>query len=413
MIVVGGTYVEVTDYPSLRSVAGSGLRAAGALAETRSVELHSAVDNGLLDEARSTAGGLGVPFNTVTRDQPVAFRYFTPMSSPAIDGPGAQCSDPITVQSDTVLLFGMIEQVACDVRGAKVILDPQRPRDLTGISRAGIDAEHLALVCNRAEVRAIGGMDSLVDAARAAGASVQADVVVVKRGAIGCTVLSGDHVVHVGPHPTETVWPIGSGDVFAAGFAYAWGNGADPVEAARIGSAAAAWWCGTRTPTVPLSLLNGEAAEGQMLPGPIDLVENPTVYLAGPFFCLGERWLVETARDALRGLGANVFSPLHDVGPGGDEVAARDLDGLKTAGAVLALIDGFDAGTIYECGWARKAGLPVVAHGADATSEGAKMLVGDGTEIHADFTSAVYRSVWAAMGAPIRGARVPGPVALT
>jgi hypothetical protein len=29
-------------------------------------------------------------------------------------------------------------------------------------------------------------------------------------------------------------------------------------------------------------------------------------------------------------LGAEVFSPLHDVGPGGDEVARRDLDGLRS-----------------------------------------------------------------------------------
>lgn len=413
MIVVGGTYVEVTDYPPLRSVAGSGLRAAGALAATKDIELFSAVDDELGDEARSTAGGLGVPYITVARDQPVAFRYFTPLSSPAIDGPGARCSDPIDVRGDTVLLFGMIEQVTCRVESAKVVLDPQRPRDLTGISRDGIDSEQLALVCNRAEVRAIGGTDNLIDAAHAAGASIQADVVVVKRGAIGCTVVYEDQIAHVGPHPTKTVWPIGSGDVFAAGFAYAWGEGADPVAAARIGSAAAAWWCGIRTPTVPLALLNGEPPEDHMLPERIDLVEDPKVYLAGPFFCLGERWLVETARDAALGLGADVFSPLHDVGPGGDEVAARDLEGLQTAGAVLALIDGYDAGTIYECGWARKAGIPVIAHGADATSEGAKMLVGDGAEIHADFTSAVYRAVWAAMGAAVQGARVPGPLGPT
>lgn len=410
MIVVGGTYVETTDYPAYRTVAGSGVRAAGAVAEENPVTLYSAVDADLADEAASMAASLNVPYETVERDQEVGFRYFTPLSSPAIDGPSAVLRAPITVTDDTVLLFGMIERGSYEVTGNRVVLDPQRPRDLTGVTRDGINTDYLALVCNRAEIRAIGGSDDLTEAARTAAASVQAEVVVVKRGAVGCTVIYGDIVEHVGPHPTRTVWPIGSGDVFAAGFADAWGRGADPVEAARIGSAAASWWCGTRSPTVPRDILSGNLANVEGLAPAIDLVDNPKVYVAGPFFCLAERWLIETARDALLGLGADVFSPWHDVGAGGDEVAAKDLAGLLDATAVLALIDGYDSGTIYECGWASHAGIPVVAHGANAEAEGAKMLVGDGAEIHADFTSAVYRSIWAAMGAPVIGERVPGPL---
>jgi putative transposase len=38
----------------------------------------------------------------------------------------------------------------------RVVLDPQRPRDLTGVTRDAITTGHLALVCNRAEIRAIG-----------------------------------------------------------------------------------------------------------------------------------------------------------------------------------------------------------------------------------------------------------------
>jgi nucleoside 2-deoxyribosyltransferase len=92
------------------------------------------------------------------------------------------------------------------------------------------------------------------------------------------------------------------------------------------------------------------------------------VYLAGPFFSLAERWLVETSRAVLAGLGASVFSPLHDVGVGGDEVAAPDLDGLRRADAVFALLDGWDPGTVYEVGWAHREDLPVVGfqHGVAA-----------------------------------------------
>lgn len=410
MIVVGGTYVEICDCPADRTIAGSGLRAAGALSAIGDVVLHTAVDADLREEAEIVAGGLGVPFHAVPRDQRVSFRYFTPLSSPTIDGPAAVHDEPLNGDDDTVLAFGMIERGPRRIRCRNFVLDPQRPRDLAGVSLEGIVADRVALVCNRAEVRAIGRSDDLVEAARSAGTSLNADVVVVKRGAVGCTVVEVGSVTHIGPRPTETVWPIGSGDVFAAAFAQAWGGGVDSRTAAEVGSAAAGWWCGTRNATVPAGILAGGADVLATVGPALPLVDGPTVYLAGPFFCLAERWQVETARDSLAGLGADAFSPFHDVGSGGDEVAVADLDGLGSAGSVLALVDGFDAGTLYECGWARRAGIPVVAFGADAGAEGAKMLVGAGAELHADFASAVYRSVWAAMGAPLTPGRVSGPL---
>ena len=84
----------------------------------------------------------------------------------------------------------------------------------------------------------------------------------------------------------------------------------------------------------------------------------------------------------LSGLVPKSSRPSTDVGPGGDEVANADLGGLQVADAVLALIDGWDAGTVYECGWAQHHGVPVVAFGHDSASEGAKMLVGAGAELH-------------------------------
>jgi nucleoside 2-deoxyribosyltransferase len=124
----------------------------------------------------------------------------------------------------------------------------------------------------------------------------------------------------------------------------------------------------------------------------------PQVYLAAPFFSLADRWLVETCRSVLLGLGAEVFSPLHDVGPGGYEVAKRHLDGLDRSDAVLALLDGWDPGTVYEVGWAHRKGLPVVGFLQGPAHEGTKMLVGTGAELHQDLSSALYRSVWAGQG---------------
>ncbi len=151
--------------------------------------------------------------------------------------------------------------------------------------------------------------------------------------------------------------------------------------------------------TVPAEVLNGGAPpHPEIAADELKVLRAPRVYLAAPFFDLPQRWLVELARHSLMGLGAEVFSPLHNVGSGGDEVAAADLDGLRGCSAVLALVDGWDAGTVYECGWASREGIPVIAFGADTSGEDAKMLVGDGAEMHSDLSSAVYRSIWAAAG---------------
>lgn len=406
MRVLGGAYREICEVPNSDVVAGSGLRAAGAVAAATTPTLHTAVDDALRIDVETVAGGLRVRLDSVNRDQPVGFHYFTPMSNPTIDGPGA-VAETIRLEDESVLAFGMVESGVRSVSCDRLVVDPQRPRDLTGLDLSGFTFDRLALVCNTNEIRAIGGMVDPVEAAVAARARYGADAVVVKRGAVGATVVT-DVVVDVGPHPTMAVWPIGSGDVFAGAFAHCWGGGADPVDASRAASAAAAWWCGTGAMTVPADVLDGAAPSHPAVAATELLVSSvPRVYLAGPFFDLAQRWLVELARRSLIGLGADVFSPLHEVGIGGDEVAEADLEGLRGCAAVLALVDGWDAGTVYECGWASRDGIPVVAFGANASSEAAKMLIGDGAEMHSDFSTAVYRSIWAAAGMEVKAGRYP------
>ena len=410
MKVLGGSYRESCEVPRCDAVAGSGLRAAGAVAAAVEPTLHTAIDESFRADVEAVAGGLHVCLEGVERDQPVGFRYFTPLSNPAIDGPGA-AADALRVDGDVVLAFGMIESGERSVECDRLVIDPQRPRDLGGLDLDPYRCGHFALVCNANEIQALGGATDLVQAAKATRSRYDADVVVVKRGAVGAMVVT-NHVKHIGPHPTMSVWPVGSGDVFAGAFAHCWGNGEDPIQAALVASAAAAWWCGTKAPTVPASILDGAAPlHDSVAADELRVSCPPRVYLAAPFFNLSQRWLVELARNALRGLGADVFSPLHDVGLGGDEVAGEDLGGLRECGAVLALADGWDAGTVYECGWASRAGIPVVAFGANSSSEGTKMLVGDGAEMHSDFSTAVYRSIWAAAGMQLQPDRYPGEAA--
>jgi hypothetical protein len=414
VIVVGGTYEEHVVVPAHHVIAGSGLRAAAALS-AGPITLCTALDDSGRVAAESSLATLSIEPAAVERDEPVAFRYFTPVSSPSIDGPSATYSPGIVADGDAVLVFGMVETGNRDIRARRTVVDPQRPRDLRVLDMDGIHTDELAVVLNAGETRALTSNDvDLDEAARQILSRTSAEVVVVKDSGRGCRVVQRgrETAERVGPFPTSSVWPLGSGDVFAAGFAHAWSNGADPVEAARVASGCAAFWCGTRRSRLPLALLKG-APVNSVLPaaGP-ELTppsKAPVVYLAAPFFSLAERWLVETARGVLAGLGAAVFSPLHDVGVGGDEVAEPDLDGLRNADTVFALLDGWDPGTVYEVGWAHREDLPVVGFLNTPAHEGTKMLVGAGAELHDDLSSALYRAVWAAQGHRIEAGRIPSP----
>jgi 1D-myo-inositol 3-kinase len=63
--------------------------------------------------------------------------------------------------------------------------------------------------------------------------------VVFTHGAAGCEVRSAGRTRRVGVHAAREVDPTGAGDVFAAAFLLARAEGADDVEAARLGAAAA------------------------------------------------------------------------------------------------------------------------------------------------------------------------------
>jgi nucleoside 2-deoxyribosyltransferase len=270
-------------------------------------------------------------------------------------------------------------------------VDPQH-HQLTDGDLAASQADHLAVVLNAREVRRLTGADDLADAGRELLNETQAEAVVVKNGIRGALVITSSSAEHVGAHPTSHVWPIGSGDAFTAGFASSWhSHRDDPVSAARDASRVAAAYCATGAPQITPDTLVSLA----------DALPNRavTVYLAAPFFTLAQRWLVTHVRDALRELGVAVFSPLHDVGFGGDEVAAADLTGLDQCDGVLALLDGYDPGTLFETGFAIRADLPVVGYAEHADDHAWTMLRGTGAEIHTDLSTSIYRAGWCAIAA--------------
>jgi len=395
VIISGGAYVErcqeTGQNGTQRSLIGSGCRAAAVLRQVSAeVVLFSAIDEQLSEEASILAKTLGLNVEWRGRSEPVTFHYWTPLSAPTIFGPSATAA-PVALTGGHALAFGMLEsQTTTDVDA--LVFDPQQPRDLRPIKNLeDLKCGRLALIANSAETRAMSEETDLPLAARKLLQSTGAEIVITKQAARGALVTTAQRQELVGPWPTSSVWPIGSGDVFAAGFAWAWMEAnAEPVEAARVGSHAASRWCARRS--LDLTPADFEPALGELTP------RDGRVYIAAPFFSLGQRWLVELVRDSLIGLGGNVFSPLHDVGLGSDEVATLDLAGLQDCTALLALLDDADPGAMFETGWAGRDEMPLVVFTEKPDSDELKMVRGTGASVCADLPTAVYRALWASMG---------------
>ncbi|WP_299819176.1 PfkB family carbohydrate kinase [uncultured Roseibium sp.] len=275
------------------------------------------------------------------------------------------------------------------VDAKRAVFDPQNADEVLRFRENGSQAEALAIVLNEVELKLAMG-DAGEEAARGLIQHSRASVVVIKRGPLGATVVTDGLAAHVPAYAANSIFKIGSGDVFSAIFAQRWGEeNKDPVVAADTASRAVASYVETRNTQVNLSALT------TILPRPApDLASK--IYLAGPFFTLAQRWMVEEARMCLMSLGANVFSPIHDVGSHGDAeyIAKRDLDGLEQCSVVLALLDGEDAGTLFEVGHARRHGIPVVALAETPRPESLTMLQGTGCKIVSDFSTAIYEAIW-------------------
>jgi nucleoside 2-deoxyribosyltransferase len=304
--------------------------------------------------------------------------------------PSAPRQNPsLHVEGATVLRFGFVEGDAV-VNAGHAVYDPQSSNPSVSFKSNGSTAEHLALVLNEDEAIAAGceseaALQGLMN-------HHGAETVVVKRGPRGATVHSrADPTSDICPYRSESVFKIGSGDVFSAAFALYWGERKmDASRAADLASRSVAQFVDGHV--LPLN----DAERDVERPA---IVTNcgGKIYLAGPFFDLPQRWMIEETLHALTRLGANVFSPLHEVGTGhsATEIAQADLKGLRDCSKVLALLDGMDPGTVYEVGYARALDIPVVALIERSEPEHLTMFEGSGCDVVNDFTTAVYRILWA------------------
>ncbi|MBC7981338.1 MAG: nucleoside 2-deoxyribosyltransferase [Armatimonadetes bacterium] len=398
LAIVGGTYLEFCQFPEWNEIYGSGLRAAVlARALGSEVIFHTIVGEMHLSPLKARAANSGFTLGSVvTSPKTIAFSYTHGFSTPDIfppseifEGWGLQ---QLKVESDVVLRFGLIEGDA-QVRGKWVVYDPQDPLDAQLFSKNGSKAEHLAVICNLDEGRKMTGKHTVSEIIHELMSVEGAEAIVLKMGSRGAFVYSGGAKIHISAYETTAVWPLGSGDVFGAAFAHYWGiEKRSPEEAAELASKTTAHYCETKILegiTIDPCDFNKVAAKS--------LEKGKVVYLAGPFFSMSQIWLINEARAALRSQGFTVFSPMHDVGRGpASEIYEADIDGIRSADVIYACVDGLDTGTIYEIGFAKALGKPVVVFVQNEKEEDLKMLKGGGCEVEIDFVTSIYRTSWIA-----------------
>lgn len=389
VLVVGGTYRERCVDPAVNALRGSGLRAAALLASLgRTVSFTTCIDATTSAEANAMFDCFRVEATSHRRPDAVVFWYETPIST--AQWHYAAERRLLKETGNDVVAFGMVD-ADWRITADKLVLDPQHgPLDVL-LGGATVASGEIAVVLNQHEAFRLTGL-----AAKEGGRELLSrgpKVVVIKQGALGGMVFHGSQVDSYGAIPTDTTQTMGSGDAFTAGFAHAWfDNPADPLAAAEFGAKVAAAHSIAGSPQVTAELL---AALPPSLPYAGNIAAK--VYLAAPFFTTAERLLLDTVVRALSDAGITVFSPLHEVGVGGDDVAAKDLDGLASCHAVLALLDGGDPGTIFETGWATRANIPVVGFTARPEWHDWTTLRGTGAVVVSDLTSAIYCAAWAAL----------------
>lgn len=403
--IVGGTYIERCDEPSWNYLYGSGLRAAVALRHiSDAVTLHTYLSQSASDEFKAAEATFKIEAVTREITANTQFHYKHPLADPRIIPPrGFVTSDqPIRVEGESILRFGMIEGEAI-VSGRKVVYDPQSPVAPAPFKENGSSAEQLAIVANRTEILKLARETDEIVAANSILKGTGAEVVIVKLGAFGLKVITRSEISPVPPFVTRRVWPIGSGDLFAAVFAHYWAvDEMGPIDAARNASLATAYYCATRTLPIP--------ASSDILLGAVDTTrqidtdakpESRQVYLAGPFFTMFQRWAINESRKALLSSGIRVFSPFHDIGHGKSSVVVpADLEALLQSDVVLGLLDGLDPGTLFELGFARANDIPVVVFVQNESQEDLKMIEGSECVVCDDFSSSIYACIWEAFSSP-------------
>ena len=403
--IAGGSYGEDCAFPRRRILRGSGGRAAALLSSIGvQTTLHSVVERDRELEAESLAQHLGYALKSTSSGQSIWFRYRFPLGRPHIYPSQIERIDQPTIKADCVLVYGMVEGRP-KIAAKKAVYDPQDGSASRRFSENGSTANELAQVVSWSEGKALTRLNEPSDIAHALLSESNTSVAIVKCGPQGALVATRHEQAWVHSFPTKNVYKIGSGDIFSAAFAYAWMLlKLAPVVAAWFASRCVAYYVERGVDRLPPDLLQTFLQEAQSAHkkhgrSARRALPDGQIYLAGPFFNVGQQWVIDEARGALQDMGFNVFSPIHDVGEGlVSDIATADLEALKNSQIVLAILDGVDPGTLFEVGYARARGIPVIVVAEDVPPSALTMIEGSKCAVFQDLTTAIYTACWALMG---------------
>ncbi|WP_316758579.1 PfkB family carbohydrate kinase [Pedobacter aquatilis] len=390
--IIGGTYLEICIDPVYKELFGSGLRAAIALSNYSSaIRFHTGIGSDDEELLRYKSSLFGFEVSIIDQPNTINFIYEHPLRQPEAHYLPEQNQSIDLGQLDKVLYYGMIE-TDIKVNAEMMVYDPQNQ---IPFHRSGATAKKFALILNKQEALSfVNSEKDLEKVGKILLKREEATVIVIKNGSAGALVFEGDKVDRIPVFRTSHVWPIGSGDVFSAVFAHQWMIlGKSAFDSAMKASVSVAQFCETK------QLQFDERKT--YFPPEIKSCQKK-IYLAAPFFTMGERMFLNEVRYLLQQFENSVFSPYHDAGvvdgnPTVEEVseiAKADLEGIDQSDIVLAIYSGTDPGTIFEIGYARAKGIPVVALCENVKGEDLFMLEGTGCTIVHDLSTAIYTASW-------------------
>lgn len=386
MIVTGGTYLELCDWPEWRRIMGPGVRAALAVSEVSpGGELYTCVDEEARADLAVTMSGRGIKTHTKLRQYPIGFYYKHSLTSPPERDPEkmpARKNSAWKVAGETVLAFPLLETKLVISADRAVFELSQRDDD---IARGTVKSLALIAAENELPDPKPGSEGDFRDAAARLIAAHNAELMIVRRRAGGGVLFHGE-VRHDIPAYAASKWfKIGAGNVFCAMFAHYWGERKmDPLLAGDLASRCSAYYASERA--LPL------AAEAQL---PQMEIFDPSVkckiFIASPCSSMAQQWLLDQAIDSLDDLGVATVSA-YDLldGPPPDR---GDLGAvLDDCHAVLVLAEGADIASILAVGLARVRRLPIVVL-AEEKERRLDLWQGTECEVAQDFASAVYRAM--------------------
>jgi nucleoside 2-deoxyribosyltransferase len=393
--IIGGSYYEFCWDPQWDELYGSGLRAAVALSQRQlSLRFHTYADEYTSKTIEVIAAHLGFEVVITLIEQSIEFKYQHPLADPIIlssVGEVPEHRNIILPDAEKILCYGMIEGNAL-VHGKNVVYDPQSPGNPISFWENGSTTDKLVMVLNYKEASALAGSEDMGAIIACLYDKEKVHSAVIKNGPEGAIAVNHARNRTIIPSfPTDKVWTIGSGDIFTSHFAYSYLIAGMTIEEAALrASIETAWYAQHNTLPVPSPLIGWEPVAFR---GNKD--KEKKVYIAGPFFTMAERWLINEFRNALLKMGLKVFSPLHDVGIGNPEdVAKPDLEGLIASDIVLAILNGLDSGTLFEIGYAKALNKPVIGFSEKESRESLTMLHGTGCRLSNDFTTVIYQLIW-------------------